>query len=233
MSYRDEVRANPFDQRVGKIQTLKAIELGVGDSILDVGCGIGQYTPLFLERFKQVVGLDPYKKYLEEARKATNNVVYIEGYGETFKTDMRFDTISMNNILEHVDDPVVLLENCKKHLRKGGRIIVQVPNANSVTRRLGVLMGLIPSLFDISPKEKYYYGHQRVYFLHTLIADCRFAGLRILKSGGILYKPLPNVVLEDLCLKNGEEWATKFIDALVKFGEDKAEDCACIYVVCE
>ena len=62
MHYLDEVRANEFDQWVGKLQTEKAIELGVGESILDIGCGVGQFTPLFLYRFKRVVGLDPSKK---------------------------------------------------------------------------------------------------------------------------------------------------------------------------
>lgn len=52
-------RANDFDRLVGKIQTEYAIKYGVGNSLLDIGCGVGEYTPLFLSRFKRVVGLDP------------------------------------------------------------------------------------------------------------------------------------------------------------------------------
>lgn len=123
-------RANDFDRLVGKIQTEYAIKYGVGNSLLDIGCGVGEYTPLFLSRFKRVVGLDPSKEYLKEAKQNTQGISYLLGYGETFTTNERFDTISMNNILEHVDDPIALLQNCKKHLKYGGRIIVQVPNKN-------------------------------------------------------------------------------------------------------
>ena len=230
---KNKVRANDFDRRVGEIQTLKAIEMGMGDSVLDVGCGIGQYTPLFLHKFKTVVGLDPSEKYLKEARQKCCNILYTQGFGETFKTEMRFDTVSLNNVLEHVDDPIKLLKNCKKHLAKGGRMIVQVPNSQSITRRLGVLMGIIDSELHISEKEKYYYGHKRTYSLKTLANDCKKSGLKIIKMGGILYKPLPNETLEELCKKNGKDWANRFISALVNFGEDRPDECACIYVLCK
>jgi 2-polyprenyl-3-methyl-5-hydroxy-6-metoxy-1,4-benzoquinol methylase len=224
-------RANDFDRLVGKIQTEYAIKYGVGNSLLDIGCGVGEYTPLFLSRFKRVVGLDPSKEYLKEAKQNTQGISYLLGYGETFTTNERFDTISMNNILEHVDDPIALLQNCKKHLKYGGRIIVQVPNKNSVTRRLGVLMGLIPSIEHISEKERDFYGHQRAYDLDSLNRDCKRAELSIVTQGGILYKPLPNEVL----LKIYQEMENKaeFLNALIDFGNEHESDCACIYTVCE
>jgi 2-polyprenyl-3-methyl-5-hydroxy-6-metoxy-1,4-benzoquinol methylase len=219
-------RANDFDRIVGRLQTYNVIELGVGNSILDIGCGVAEYTPIFLTRFKRVVGLDPSEEFLKEARKI-KGITYIKGYGETFKTKERFDTISMNNILEHVEDPVKLLVNCKKHLKYGGKIIAQVPNAESITRKLGVLMGLIPSLTHIGEKERDFYGHQRTYTIETLVRDCLNAGLKVLNVGGILYKPLPNLDL--LKLNKGDN----FIRALVEFGKNKPRDCACIYVCAE
>lgn len=233
MKYLSKVRANEFDQWVGKLQTIKAIELGHGKSILDIGCGIGQFTPMFLERFDRVVGLDPSKKYLQVARKANSKVEYIVGFGEKFKLKEKFDTISMNMLLEHVNDPIALLKNCKKHLTKRGRILVQVPNANSVTRRLGVIMGIISSINYISDKECNYYGHQRTYTLDALVADCKKAGLRVVKKGGFMFKPLPNEILGKICTDQGKTWTSKFMDALIVFGEDRPEDCANLYIVCE
>src|SRR3989344_5339304 len=104
MNYLDKVRANEFDQWVGRLQTIKAMELSRGKSILDVGCGIGQFTPMFLEKFERVVGLDPSENYLRVARKNNKNVEYIVGWGEKFKLKEKFDTITMNMLLEHVDD---------------------------------------------------------------------------------------------------------------------------------
>ena len=138
----------------------------------------------------------------------------------------------MNNLLEHVDDPVELLENCKRHLAKGGRLIAQVPNCESITRRLGVLMGVIGDISDISEKERDFYGHQRIYTLKSLEGACREAGLKVMRSVGILYKPLPNLELEYLCQKNGEAWTERFLKALVKFGEKRPTECAYLFVKC-
>ena len=233
MKYLDHVRANEFDQWVGRLQTIKATELGHGTSILDIGCGVGQFTPMFLEKFKRVVGLDMSDTFLKVARKANNKIEYIVDCGETFKLDEKFDTISMNMLLEHVDDPIALLKNCKRHLARGGRILIQVPNANSVTRRIGVLMGIIDSINHISDKERNYFGHKRTYTLDTLVADCKKAGLKVVEEGGLLFKPLPNDILGKICNTKGSEWTDKFMDALVTFGEDRPEDCANLFAVCE
>jgi 2-polyprenyl-3-methyl-5-hydroxy-6-metoxy-1,4-benzoquinol methylase len=233
MKYLKNVRANEFDQWVGRLQTLKAMDLGHGSSILDIGCGVGQFTPMFLEKFTRVVGLDASEKFLLTARKANRKVEYVVGSGETFKLGEKFDTISMNMLLEHVDDPVALLKNCTKHLAKGGIILAQVPNANSVTRRIGVLMGVIDSIDHISEKERNYFGHQRIYKLDTLIADCKKAGLKIVAKGGLLFKPLPNEILGNICRSNGKKWTDSFLKALMVFGEDRPEDCANLYVACK
>lgn len=230
MNYLDKVRAGKFDMWVGERQTLKSMELGVGDTVLDVGCGVGQFTYLFLRKFKTVVGLDPNEKYIKVAIKNNPKIIFIQGYGETFETEMKFDTINMTNLLEHVDDPVKLLKNCKNHLRQGGRIIAQVPNANSIARRLGVLMGIISNIEHISKKEREFYGHQRTYTVETLMQDVLSAKLKVLDIGGILYKPLPNEMLEKICQEKGKKWRNRFIDALIEFGEDWKEDCAELYI---
>jgi 2-polyprenyl-3-methyl-5-hydroxy-6-metoxy-1,4-benzoquinol methylase len=229
----DIVRVNDFDRLVGKIQTEKTMELGVGDSLLDVGCGIGLYTPMFLKRFKRVCGLDPSEEYIIQARTDISEVEYLIGWGETFSIDEKFDTINLNMVLEHCDNPISLLQNLKKHLAERGVIVIHVPNANSVTRRLGVLMGVIPSIDDISDKERDVYGHKRVYTKQTLFSECVKAKLDVIDMGGLLYKPLPNEVLQELCKKNGDEWTKKFMTALVEFGKRKIEDCADLYIVCQ
>ena len=186
MKLSDKTRANDFDRRCGIYQTEKVIKLGIGDSILDIGCGWGEFTPMFRERFRKVSGLDPDKKLLNVAQKRIDGVHYIEGWGETFNLDEKFDTITMTNLLEHVDNPIKLLKNCKKHLSENGVIIVQVPNAKSITRRLGVLMGIIDNIGNISDKERNFFGHKRTYTPRTLKKDCIRAGLKILDWGGIV-----------------------------------------------
>lgn len=94
MNYLHKMRVNEFDQWVGRLQTNKAMELGRGKSILDIGCGVGQFTPMFLNKFDRVVGLDPSKKFIQVARKADHNIEYIVGWGETFNLDEKFAPLS-------------------------------------------------------------------------------------------------------------------------------------------
>ena len=227
-----EIRVNRFDEWVGEQQAIKVMELGVGTSLLDIGCGKGELTSMYKKRFDRVVGVEPTKEYVAVADRSTGAEYFI-GDGETFKLNEKFDTIAMNMLIEHVDDPISLLENAKKHLSENGVIIVQVPNSRSITRRLGVLMGVIPSLSYMSEREQVECGHKRTYTVESLIQEIKEAGLEVLKTGGVLYKPFPNDMLEKICLEQGNKWRKLFISALVKFGEDRSEECANLYAVCK
>jgi 2-polyprenyl-3-methyl-5-hydroxy-6-metoxy-1,4-benzoquinol methylase len=229
----ERTRANPFDRRVGMLQTELAMRKGVGRSICDVGCGIGEYTYRFLERFPRVVGVDPDANFLKEARIAEPRIEFVEGWGETFKLNRKVETITMNDVLEHVDDPIAVLVNCRKNLFKGGRIITQVPNNESIARQLGVIMGVIPQLDHSSEKEINWFGHKRTYNLDTLTADHEKAGLKVIERGGLFWKPLPNEDLERVVNSKPRELQDAFMRAMVEFGRDRPRECAIIYTICE
>lgn len=229
MDLSTRIRANQFDYWVGIRQTQKSIELGVGESLLDIGCGDGSFTQMFLKKFKRVIGIDPDETLIKLARKNYGDTYFVS-YGEKYEAPKKFDTINMTNLLEHTEDPVILLKKCKEMLNEGGRIIAQVPNSNSITRGLGVIMGVIPDIRNMTDKEKAFFGHQRTYILSELIEDVKEAGFGVIETGGVLYKPLPNALLEVLCNLSGEVWKDKFIDALVEFGKDRPEECAQIYI---
>ena len=232
MNIVDFVRANNFDHLVGVIQTNETIYRARGQSLLDIGCGIGQYTPKFLERFSYVTGLDSSQDCLAVAKKNNDIINYVLGDAESFSLDYLYDTINLNMILEHVNDPVKVLINCKKHLADEGVIICQVPNSNSITRRLGVIMGVIDGIDHMSEKEISFFGHKRTYTLNTLSRDCQNAGLSVLEKGGLVYKPLPNEELLKICNNKSQDWIDNFLSALLEFGRDKPEDCAVSYTVC-
>ena len=112
-------------------------------------------------------------------------------------------------------------------------MIVFTPNANSVTRRLGVMMGLLKNIYHMTEREIVECGHKRVYTMDTLVAEIENAGLYVDSTYGVLYKPLPNDMLERLCLYNGDEWRKSFMDALIMFGDSHPDDCANLCVVCQ
>jgi 2-polyprenyl-3-methyl-5-hydroxy-6-metoxy-1,4-benzoquinol methylase len=115
---------------------------------------------------------------------------------EDFNPDRTFDAIVATHVLEHVDDPVALLVRIKSWLERGGRIIVIVPNSESIHRQLAVKMALQPTLDTLSPRD-HFVGHQRVYSTRALKRDIRRAGFRVLGSEGFFLKVLPNSMMRD------------------------------------
>ena len=58
----------------------------------------------------------------------------LEGLG-SFPEDT-FDLIVMSSFLEHEVNPLPLLRRCRERLRRGGAIVLKVPNFASLNRRL-------------------------------------------------------------------------------------------------
>jgi SAM-dependent methyltransferase len=50
--------------------------------------------------------------------------------------DRQFDLITLNQVIEHVPDPLLLLQEVSRRLRHGGRVALSFPNVSSLQRRL-------------------------------------------------------------------------------------------------
>lgn len=229
---------------LGQYQAKACLDTARGESLLDMPCGDGSLTAMLAPAFKRVVGIDASSKHLELARRALPGAHFYEALIEDFETDERFDTVTMLNILEHVQDPVLVLRKAAGLLAAGGVLIVHVPNAEAVNRRLAVLMGTLTSCEELSPFDIQVVGHRRSYTLQTLLADVKEAGLRVERTGGVLYKSLSTPQM-DWFLTNGpwteggfgwgriggpiKDWREEFCRASYELGKAHPEDCNIIY----
>ena len=103
----------------------------------------------------------------------------------------------MGFILEHVDDPGLLLSKYRKFLSPGGRIFIAVPNAKSLNRRLGLELGIIDDIYSLNDND-IAQGHKRQYCLDTLGQLLDEQGYQIVLEEGIYLKPLPLDALKTL-----------------------------------
>lgn len=62
--------------------------------------------------------------------------VRLGGLAEQHYGDGTFDAIVMSHVLEHVHDPVQLLKECHRVLKKGGKLILITPNTYSFGHRI-------------------------------------------------------------------------------------------------
>lgn len=191
---------------------------GAAHSLLELGLGHGYTADIFSRRFERHVVLEGspaviqnfHEKYLH------CRADIIETRFENFATEERFDLIVLGFILEHVDDPLLILLRFREFLTPGGRIFLAVPNAEALNRRLGHIAGLLDDVSTLSENDLLL-GHQRFYTVATLRKDIALAGCSIDRLEGIYLKPLATHQLVSLQLDRN------IIDALCTIGIDYPE----------
>ena len=236
-----------YNAMLGYYQVQASLEHAHGPAALDLACGDGLLTALFAEHFDHVVGVDASNRHLATARERLPSVEFHESLIETLHLEERFDTVLMLNILEHVEDTTLVLRKAGENLKEDGVLIVQVPNAHAVNRRLAVLMGTLRDCEELSPFDLQVVGHRRSYHLDSLQLDLARAGLTVRAVGGVFYKMLSTPQM-DWFLQNGlwaeggfgwgrvgaektKDWRAEFCRACYEFGKERPEDCNIIYAV--
>jgi ubiquinone/menaquinone biosynthesis C-methylase UbiE len=98
-------------------------------TILDLGCGTGRFTHGLRARFDaEVIGIDPSKKMLAQARSKQRGrgIRYEHGAGEAIPLpNDSVDLIFMSMIFHHFDDPALAALECRRVLRDGGTVLVR------------------------------------------------------------------------------------------------------------
>ncbi|WP_252273079.1 class I SAM-dependent methyltransferase [Pseudomonas subflava] len=171
---------------------LRRLEALSPSSLLELGLGHGYTTALFNRHFQRHVVLEGSSVVIDLFRENYPglNIELVEGYFEHFDSQEQFDVVMMGFILEHVDDPGLILRRFRHNLRPGGRLYVAVPNAKSLNRRLGLAMGKINDIYELNAND-HALGHQRQFCRDTLKALLQAEGYRVSWEEGIYLKPLP------------------------------------------
>ena len=169
------------------------------ETLLELGIGHGHTASIFNAACERHVIVEGSQVVIDLFRKTHPDfsAELVRGYFEDFKTDDVFDVVVMGFILEHVDDPGLLLDRYKKLLAPEGRMFVAVPNAKSMNRRLGLELGIIDDIYSLNETDLVQ-GHKRQFCRDTLGQLLTERGYRVVHEEGIYLKPLPLGVLKTL-----------------------------------
>jgi len=139
--------------------------------VLDVGCGGGAFVRALIDRGIPAVGLDISPIAAGMARTEGHSTAVCGSLPFAPFARHSFSAVTLLHVLEHVPDPAALLLEIEDLLIPGGKLVVQVPNADSWQF---LLLGKRWSGLDM-PRHL---THFRAADLEALLADCGFTVLR-------------------------------------------------------
>jgi SAM-dependent methyltransferase len=117
-------------ERYDQLYRALSPHINIQQDILDVGCALGGFLDYLSEKgFKRLSGVDMTETYVEQAR--LKNTYRIEiGNAESLPFDDHvFDVIVMEQVLEHLFNPLQAFQEARRVLRKGGIFCIGVPDA--------------------------------------------------------------------------------------------------------
>lgn len=148
-----EVIRMKISQRLHKVDQLRGGDQRLG-RVLDVGCGEGFALAEFQHRGWEVEGID----YSSEGLRAMNPdlLEYVE-QGNVFElletriqNGKTYDVVWLNNVLEHVTEPLDLLKALRRLITDDGILVVTVPNDFSELQEILLSEHEIPERFWIA-----------------------------------------------------------------------------------
>jgi 2-polyprenyl-3-methyl-5-hydroxy-6-metoxy-1,4-benzoquinol methylase len=198
---------------------------------LEMGCYKGEVTELIAARYADLTVIEASSELVAIAKERLGSRArFVTSTFEAAAMTDRYDAIFLIHTLEHLDDPVPVLKRVNSWLTPTGRLFVVVPNANAPSRQIAVQMGLITHNSAVTDSERVH-GHRVTYSLDTLQRDALGAGLRIVQSGGVFFKPLANYQFDRLL--GGDVITDGYLEGCYRLGQRYPDLCASIYVICE
>lgn len=182
--------------------------------VLNLGVGYGVWDEHLAGACADVTSLDINPEIIDQARRRFPQIAYEVADVFAYRPGRTFRTIVCSHFLEHVDHPVGLLRLLRGWLAPQGTLLVVVPNAHSLHRRIGVAMGMLESVYDLNASDVVL-GHRRVYDAATLRADLYAGGFTINLLRSITLKPVANAMFEAL----GPAYLEACLDARHDWGE--------------
>ena len=217
--YQEPDAGRRVDQKLISLLVGRTIPWLTGPDVLEMGSGDDQWTKRLIEHFGHSHLVDGSHTLIEAARKRYGaSLTTYHSLFEECDPGRQFDTVLSSLVLEHVEDPAKVLATAAGWLKPHGHMVVVVPNATSLHRRLAVAMGLQRAADELGASD-IRLGHRWVFTIARIEADLAKAGLRIVRKAGWLTKPLPQAMMT--------QFSDALLDGLMKLGDELPREYAC------
>jgi SAM-dependent methyltransferase len=185
--YKFQLYANPAVQRDYEqryFSALREAERSAGPirSLLDVGCGIGNFVAFALDQSVTAYGVDVDAEAVSVARSRGLTVCQSDDL-DAMLPDQSVDAITLWDVIEHLYDPASVVDQVLRKLRPGGILILETPDA-AFPVRTAVLAAYGMSRGRIDLTGHLYYWEHKIYFtksgLRSILArvGCEVLGVK-------------------------------------------------------
>lgn len=163
-----------------------------GKKVLDVGCGGGILSEAMAHRGAAVTGIDMGEAPLAVARlhllESGLQIDYQQNSAEVFarKHSQHFTVITCLEMLEHVPDPLSVLEACYEMLEPGGHLFLSTINRNPKS----YLFAIIGAEYLLRLLPRGTHDYKKFIKPSELSAMARKAGFELHKLKGMTYNPV-------------------------------------------
>jgi len=122
LKYEDE-RTQPSYDLVSRV------DVSSPANIIDIGCGPGNSTRVLRERWPNahIFGLDSSREMIAKARSGYPRGEWILADAANWKTDIGYDIVFSNAVLQWIPNHEVLLRALFDHVNERGALAVQIP----------------------------------------------------------------------------------------------------------
>jgi SAM-dependent methyltransferase len=122
------------DRYTEKYQRKYAALFSPGETVLDLGCGRGNFLSLLRERGVQATGVDSFAATVAACRERGLDVIHADVFDFLRTTGQRFDGVFCSHIIEHLPPEAALrfVGELARVLKPGGRCIILTPNVQDL-----------------------------------------------------------------------------------------------------
>jgi SAM-dependent methyltransferase len=134
----DVIKARLYDQY--SLRKIARNRLGLlgdfidGGSVLEFGSFTGEFLYECAKSGYEASSVDLHPRILN-MNKTKNLKEIIRSDAVFFKSERNYDAIAAFHVIEHLTDPAEFIANCRKALKPGGILFLEVPNFGSLARR--------------------------------------------------------------------------------------------------
>jgi 2-polyprenyl-3-methyl-5-hydroxy-6-metoxy-1,4-benzoquinol methylase len=191
-----------------------------GAKLLDVGCGSGERLETMQRLGWTVSGVD-FDEAAVKIAKARKLDVYCGSIPGVWFPPQTFDVITMNHVIEHVPDPIELLNECERILKPGGKVVLTTPNSSCWGRKLFKKnwRGLEP------PRHLHLFSPSSI---AQALRNARFRGISVRNFSSDYIWHLSLILMLDLTNKSAKDFRVK-IARLLALILSSGERFACMF----